>query len=172
MGVEAGLVRVQGAWQQDVLVPSLSWLFLNQYLSHTARPHTGHKTHNEAWRHYIMSPTVTVPGLTDQLWPQPTQHHSCSHIYCTQLYTVMVKGSYQCITGGLGAEHISPGRLPGFSSLHLSHTLILSSLHCFFSLSLHSSLYVSVFPLSPTLLYCLPPSVFVCRQDPRTYGIQ
>lgn len=44
--------------------------------------------------------------------------------------------------------------LPGFSSLLLCHTVILSSLHCFFSVSLLSNLYASAFPL-PFFCPCL-----------------
>ncbi len=74
---------------EDILVPSLSWFFLNQYLSHTASPHTGHEKHNEALRHYIMNASVTVPGLTDQLWPHPpniTRTHTYTVYSCTQLW--------------------------------------------------------------------------------------
>lgn len=82
------------------------------------------------------------PAMTTSTQHEPT--HTGSYIYCTQLYTGVVKGCYQHFRGGLGGGHIILGRLPVFPSLHVFHTLILSSLYCFFSLSLHSSLYVSL----------------------------
>lgn len=57
---------------------------------------------------------------------------------------------------------ISLKMLPGFSSLLLCHTVILPSLHCFFSVSLLSNPYASAFPLSlfrPRLT--VPLSVFL-----------
>lgn len=103
---------------------------------------------------------MTAPGIIDQLWP-PIATYATSNITCMQLCTAVVKRCYRFITESLGAAHISLGRLPVFfsPSLHLSHTLILDSLHCFFSLTLLSSLYISVFQLS--LCFTVSLSVFL-----------